>query len=138
VVKRVSERVAIGLTLELALATEGVATVNVETWKKAIKAHPEFYPHYQEAKGKFLEMAMRRLAESDELTHLKWLLERRFFDLFGRPESQAGTGNITGSASVTVNNTVAVGIPEDVMERSREIMAEEMAKLTPKKPDSHG
>lgn len=109
-VKRVADRYAIGLTLKLALAAENNPKINEETWKKALAAHPELSPHYEAAKGKFLEKSVRRLAKAKELKHLCWLLERRYSDLFARPEP----------APVQVNNTNIVGLPEDVIERARE------------------
>ena len=109
VVRRVSDRVARGLTLALALAAEGNSTINVETWKKALGAHPEFSPLYEAGKGKFLERATRRLAESDQLKHLCWLLERRHPDLFRKP------------ADVVVNNDVRVELPADLLERARDL-----------------
>lgn len=112
VVKRVSIRVGIGLTLKLALAAENCATVNEETWKKALAAHPEFSPHYEAAKGKFLELSMVRLAKAEDLKYLCWLLERRHSDLFAKPEA---------APIVNVNQSVAVGIPSDVIERAREL-----------------
>jgi hypothetical protein len=122
VVRRVSKRVGQGLTVKLALAIENRATINEETWKKALKAHPEFYPLYEAGKGKFLERATERLARSEELYNLRWLLERRHSDLFGRPEP--GT-------TVNVSQTVAVGIPEDVLKRARELVRDELAKPNP-------
>lgn len=98
VVLRVSERVGKGLTLRLALAAESNPKINEETWKKALSAHPEFYPHYQAAKGKFLAQAMDRLAQASDLKHLCWLLERRHSDLFARPAELA----------VNVHNQVSV------------------------------
>jgi len=111
VVKRVAVRVGRGLTLKLALAAENKATINEETWKKALQAHPEFSPHYEAGKGKFLDRATQRLAASKELGNLKWLLERRFPDLFAKPDP----------APVQVNNTNVFELPADVVERAREL-----------------
>lgn len=111
VVRRVSHRVGRGLTLKLALVAENKLTVNEETWKKALAAHPEFSPLYEAGKGKFLDMATQRLAKSGELQNLRWLLERRFPDLFARP----------AEVSVSVENNVSVELPADVVERARQI-----------------
>jgi hypothetical protein len=118
--------VGLGLTLKLSLAAENHEKINEETWKKAIAAHPEFSPHYEAAKGKFLEGAMRRLAASEELAHLKWLLERRHSDLFGRPPEQ----------SVCVTNNVSVELPADVLERAREYS--QASTQGPKDPKTQG
>jgi len=112
VVGRVSDRVARGLTLALALAAEEQDKINVETWKKALQAHPEFSPRYEAGKGKFLEWATQRLAESKDLANLRWLLERRHAGLFARPDLQL---ELRGSASVNVS------IPEPVLQRALEI-----------------
>lgn len=120
VVKRVSARIGRGLTLKLALAAECCATINEETWKKALQAHPEFSPHYEAGKGKFLDAAMLRLAQSKETADLKWLLERRHADLFARP----------AEVSVSVNNTTTVsGLPDDILQRAQ-IIARSEAKIS--------
>jgi hypothetical protein len=98
VVERVAERVGRGLTLKLALAAEAHPKINVETWKKTIAAHDEFRPIYEAGKGKFLELAMARLAAAEDLRWLTWLLERRHADLFGKP-----------APAVSVTNNVSVG-----------------------------
>ena len=113
-VKRVSERVARGSTLSLALAAECHPQINEESWKKTLQRHPELSPHYEAAKGQFLDAAMRRLAESDDLKYLCWLLERRHSELFHKPEP----------AAAVVNVSQHVGIPEDVLARARQIASE--------------
>lgn len=121
VVERVSERVGRGLTLDLALAAEGVETINVETWKKALKAHPEFSPLYQAAKGKFLDYAVMRLTASNDLHNLRWILERRHFDLFSRPRDDGrGQGEQSGGTTA---------LPEDLLERARELAKTNAEKL---------
>ena len=124
VVKRVSDRVGRGLTLALALAAECCATINVETWKKCLQAHPEFSPHYEAGKGRFLDAAVKRLAESHELKYLCWLLERRHGDLFSKPDAPAAVVN------------VITAIPEDVVQRAREISRADLDLVAVKKP--HG
>lgn len=122
-VKRVAARIGRGLTLKLALAAENKATVNEETWKKTLQSHPEFSPHYEAGKGKFLDAATLRLVRSKELSNLKWLLERRFPDLFARP----------AEVSVEVNNTTNIsGLADDVLERARVIARSEARVVPPK------
>lgn len=122
VVKRVASRIGRGLTLKLALAAENKSTINEETWKKALQSHPEFSPHYDAGKGKFLDKATQRLVRSKELANLKWLLERRFPDLFARP----------AEVSVSVNNTTHIsGLADDVLEQAR-IIARAEAKVNEK------
>jgi len=101
-----------GVPLREALATEANPTINLETWKKALAAHPELSPQYDAAKGKFLELAMRRLASEEDAKHLEWLLERRYPELFAKRGPDV---------AVSVSNSVSVSIPADVIERAREI-----------------
>lgn len=110
VVKRVAARYGMGVPLVDALAAEGHAKINLETWKKAMGAHPEFSPHWEAARGKFLADAMRRLVESGELENLRWLLPRRYPELFAAPAPVA----------VNVSNTTIVELPADIVERARE------------------
>lgn len=114
-----SERVAAGLTLALALHAEQVATINEETWKKALAGCPQFKAIYEGAKALFLEAAVLRLSLSKELKYLCWLLERRHSELFRKPDADD---------RVVVNQSVNVGIPEDVLQRAREISHEEATK----------
>jgi hypothetical protein len=120
VVKRVSERFGRGLTLEQSLAAEEVSTINLETWKKCLQAHPEFSPHYEAAKGKFLDVATRRLAEAQDLKFLTWLLERRYSKMFARPAENDITVNATANATA--------GIPADLVERARAVVEGDQAK----------
>ena len=120
-VKRVSNRVGRGLTLALALAAETSATINVETWKKALQTHPEFSPHYEAGKGKFLDWATHKIVTRGEFADLRWLIERRHADLFARP----------AEVSVSVNNTTNIsGLPDDILERARTA-----ARAMARKPD---
>ena len=112
---RVSDRVARGLTLGLALAAENCHTINLETWKKALKRHPELSPLYEGGKGKFLEWAVQRLAEAKDLCNLRWLLERRHGDLFGRTGIEM---QVNASANAI---SASVSIPEPVLQRALEI-----------------
>lgn len=108
VVRRVAARVGRGLTLELALAAEDCDQVNFENWHKTLQRHPELSTHYLAGKGQFLDRALERLAQSDELSHLRWLLERRHSDLFAKREPE-----------VVVNNNLT--LPADVLERARQL-----------------
>jgi len=109
-----------GVTLALSLAAECKSTINLDTWKKALAAHPEFSPLYEGGKGKFLEHACRRLAGDVDVKYLCWLLERRFADLFQKPEP--------AGAVVNVSQTANLGIPADVIERARAIAKEDNVK----------
>lgn len=94
------------------MAAENNLKINEETWKKALAAHPELSPHYEAAKGKFLDDSMQKLAASKSLKFLCWLLERRHSDLFARP----------AEVSLSVNNTTNIsGLSNDVLEQARAI-----------------
>jgi hypothetical protein len=99
VVKRVSTRVGRGLTLEWALAAEGKAKINVDTWKKALQKHKEFQPLYEAGRGQFLAWATKRLAESKDLGNLRWLMVRRFAKLFARLVANASINGINYKAN---------------------------------------
>lgn len=129
VVKRVSERFGLGVPLHEALASECNPKINVETWKKALAAHPELSPHYEAAKGKFLEDAMRRLASEEDAKHLEWLLERRYPELFARRGPDV---------AVSVSNNVSLAIPSDVLERAREIAKSDGSDGSDKSDTGHG
>ena len=109
VVQRVSERVGKGLTLVLALSLERNNHINADSWAKAIKRNPLFLPPYSAAKADFLERALQRLAESQDLANLRWLLERRHSDLFARPSD----------TTINVSQSI-VGIPDDVLAKARD------------------
>jgi hypothetical protein len=109
VVKRVAKRFGMGIPLEEALATEGNPKINLDTWKKALAAHPEFSPHYAAAKGKFLEQAMERLYALDRI---EFLLTRRFPHLFAAPAPVA----------VSVSNHSVLELPQDILDRARELL----------------
>jgi hypothetical protein len=110
VVQRVSERYGMGIPLQDALAAEGSPTINLETWKKALAAHPELSPPYEAAKGKFLEFAMCKLRDHKNLKFLCFLLRTRRADLFS---GSAGSNGHQGESSGN-------GIPDDVLERARQ------------------
>lgn len=114
-VKRVSNRVGRGLTLELALAAENKEGINLECWHKALQRHPDLSTHYAAGKGQFLDYATKRLA-GGETADLRWLLERRHPDLFAKPSEQP---------SVHVSNHTTIQLPEELLERARELAKEQ-------------
>lgn len=112
VVQRVADRIAVGLTLELACEAEGDPVINVDSFHKALERHPEFVHPYHAAKADFLEWACERLVHSHEMGNLRWFLERRYSDLFGKP------------ADTTINvvqQQAIVGISDEVLARAREL-----------------
>ena len=109
VVQRVADRVGLGIPLNLALLSENNPFINEGSWKMAIKRNPKFVTPYHAAKATFLEKAVRRLAEADDLRWLTWLLERRHSDLFARQPD----------TSINVQQSI-IGLPDDVLARARD------------------
>ncbi|HEV2327959.1 MAG TPA: hypothetical protein VGY56_04115 [Verrucomicrobiae bacterium] len=73
-VKRVSERLATGIPLRLALAGEGVT---VPEYKEHLLNHPELQAILDIEKRKFLENAINMLLECENRgVHIRWILER--------------------------------------------------------------
>jgi len=128
VVKRICEAYGRGVSLDGALAAEGNDKINLETWKKALAAHPEFSPHWQGARGKFLAKSMARLERSKNLKFLCWLLERRHSDLFSKRDSKPSDV----PESERERNSE---IPDDVWQRARELARGD---ARPTKEGTHG
>jgi hypothetical protein len=112
VVKRVGKRFGQGMPLKDALALENNPQINPDSWHKAIQRSSEMSTLWDGVKADFLEKAITRLLESDDLANLRWLLERRFPELFARPAPT--TVNVSQSTSTIV------GLPNDVLARLRE------------------
>ena len=109
VVERVGDAFARGVPLKLALALERNGRINEKSWQKALSRNPEFVGAWEGKKADFYLRAIRRLEEAEELSNLRWLLERRFpGDFAKQPESQT-------NISVTVAGISAVDL-----ERARE------------------
>lgn len=90
VVKRVGTRMATGLSLELALALEKVE-IRVETWQRALQRDAKLFTLNRRFQALFLERACTRLATSGDSADLKWLLTRRYPELFALPTERART-----------------------------------------------
>jgi hypothetical protein len=86
-VHRVSKRVAIGISLKLTLAGEGLTC---EEYEKQLREHPEFAAIQAKAKCEFLELCIHTLLSAkDPSVNIRWLLERVYPDIFGnqRPKT---------------------------------------------------
>jgi hypothetical protein len=92
VVERVGTLMAVGLTLELALALEE-AEIRVETWQRALQRDAKLFTHYRYFQAVFMERVCLRLAASDDLADLKWLLTRCHPELFALPLERAQSHN---------------------------------------------
>lgn len=106
------------MSLRLALAKERKATINEETWRKALGAHPDLAPAYEAAKADYLENAMRRLSNSRRLNYLCWLIERRHPDLFTKPSAASQAAH---------QESELPGLADEILERARAIARERAA-----------
>ena len=80
--ERVSQRVAKGIPLELALAGESVTE---EDYKEHLEQNPKLAAIEGAAKCRFLEEAIGGLLRGDNASaNIRWLLERVYPDLFTR------------------------------------------------------
>ncbi len=81
-VERVSDRIATGFPLELALAGESVSRADYE---QQLREHPEFANLANVAKRKFLQSAIAVLLNArDSSANIRWLLERLYPEVFSR------------------------------------------------------
>jgi hypothetical protein len=91
-VLRVSERLAMGISLELAVAGEGLSCVEYE---KLLRENPELATLQAVTQREFVEDCIRKLLQAkNPSANIRWLLERLYPEFFGNP--QAGglrTGN---------------------------------------------
>jgi hypothetical protein len=113
VVERVAKRFGHGMPLKDALALENNSQINPDSWHKALQRKPQFVHPFEAAKADFLEKALTRLSESEDLANLRWLLERRYPELFARPAQTQVNVNQT-------NQPTIVGLPNDILARVRE------------------
>lgn len=94
-VERVSNRIAHGLSLKLALAAEREPLINEAAWSAALEADPQLALIPDAVKAEFCQSAAERLvlSEQDNLKWLCWLLERCYPDLFGASTQPAKSQN---------------------------------------------
>lgn len=84
VVKRVGERVGLGVPLQYALILEK-PPIAVKTFEMALSRNPEFVGAFKAEKAGFLERAYKRLSIEDDWRALVVLLERRHAVDFAKP-----------------------------------------------------
>ncbi|HTV40240.1 MAG TPA: hypothetical protein VMF08_06680 [Candidatus Sulfotelmatobacter sp.] len=115
-VQRVSDRLAGGVPLTLALAGEPATCAEYE---EQLRQRPELAAHEGVAKRKFLQNTVKKLMNAkDSSANIRWLLERLYPEVFqGQPPSE----------SVTVNVATAVAGMPAISERPR--MTPEYIKL---------
>jgi len=111
VVERVGKRVAIGMPIEYALALE-THMITVDCFHKALQTDTKLSTHLAKFKAEYLERVLTKLAESDDLSHPRWLLPRRFPDIFALASEKA--------EAARDGEKVADGL-QDLLNRSREL-----------------
>jgi hypothetical protein len=106
-VDRVSQRVAMGFPLRIALAGENVAG---EDYEEHLSEHPELAELEDLAKQKFLEHAMSvMLRGKDAAANFRWLIGRVYPDVIGSSSEEEEKEEC---------RTIA-GVPEYLVEEAR-------------------
>ena len=106
-VNRVSERLALGMPLRLALAGEGVTRAE---YKEHLHQHPELEELQEVAKQKFLENAFDVLLDGENAAaNYRWLIELIYKGVIGSQEDESGKTKPT-----------ILGLPEEVVEQMRQ------------------
>lgn len=89
VVKRVGKKVAQGVPLRYALASENKREINVDSWHRAIQRNDHFRAEYERASAAFVEAACKRLVSDLSPANLRWILERRYpMDFARKPDAE--------------------------------------------------
>jgi hypothetical protein len=112
IVREVAAMTARGVPLRYALL-QMTPPVSLDTWHSALRRNASFHTLYERARGEFLVKACNRLVSERDPANLRWILERRHPEHFGKGPD----------ASVTVNHQTVVGLPEDVLDRARALAA---------------
>lgn len=103
VVKRVGAKVAQGVPLRYALASENKREINLDSWHKAIQRNDDFRAEYERAGAAFVEAACKRLVADRSPANLRWILERRYpADFARKPDTE-----------VNVNQSIQCRSPEE-------------------------
>jgi hypothetical protein len=119
-VQRVSERIAKGIPLKIALESEDI---NFEAYRKHIRRHPELKAIQSAAKIKFLEVTYAMITEKP-CPMLRWLLERRHSAAFSpdkkNPENPDADSDETDTDTDTESTSQTIaGVPQHLVEEAR-------------------
>jgi len=112
-VHRVSERVAKGIPIQVALQSE---PVTYDAYRKHLQRHSELRAIQATAKIKFLDVTFDMITAKPG-PMLRWLLERRHADVFG-PNADKISGDDTESDTAHPTQTLA-GVPEHLVDELR-------------------
>lgn len=110
VVRRVAERVGLGVPLNYACLLEDNPQINTESFQRAMQRNPEFVHPYEAAKAAFLEKSFRWFSVHEDWRARVVLLERRHANDFAKPAAVA----------ISVSQSMVVGVPNDVLTRARD------------------
>lgn len=121
VVKRVGKKVAQGVPLRYALASENNCEINVDSWHKAIQRNEDFRAEYERASAVFVEAACKRLVADRSPANLRWILERRYpMDFARRPDAEINVTQTVGGPSprqiMTLEIARAIALPGEQVE----------------------
>jgi hypothetical protein len=106
-VDRVSERLAMGMPLKMALAGENVTRAE---YKDALQQHPELQDLQELGKRKVLENAYSILLQGDQAAaNWRWLIELIYKDVIGSQDDDSPKQKQT-----------IFGFPEEVLNQIRE------------------
>jgi len=108
-VDRVSQRLAMGMPLKIALAGEGVKRAE---YKEHLRQHPELEELQDIAKRKFLENAFNVMLDGENAAaNFRWLIELVYPNVLGSENDESAKPN---------QKQTIVGLPEETLERMRE------------------
>jgi hypothetical protein len=109
VVKRVAARFALGVPLRYALVLEE-PRITPGAFEKALQRDPKLSAHMHKAKAQFLFDSCKRLTAHPETANLRWLLTRRFPELFAEV-----------APARAANDDAATSVLAGILQSSREI-----------------
>lgn len=112
-VERVSQRIAKGIPLDLALAGESVTE---EDYKEQLEQNPAFAAIEGKAKCKFIEDAVSGLLRAEKPSaNIRWLLERLYPDVFGKSGGDREQDEVEGKK----RQPTIVGWTDEELEEAR-------------------
>jgi hypothetical protein len=114
-VQRVSERIAKGIPLKIALESEDI---NFEAYRKHIRRHPELRAIQSAAKIKFLEVTYAMITEKP-CPMLRWLLERRHSTAFSPDKKEPDDPETETDADTESTSQTIAGVPQHLVEEAR-------------------
>jgi hypothetical protein len=124
VVQRVGELMAKGVPLKYALLKEN-PPIKEDAFHKCLQRHTELSTLYERKLAEFIEAACNRLVSERDPANLRWILERRHSEFFGK----------AADTVVAVAQTTIAGVPEEVLDELRKV-ARRTAGFAPELPET--